>query len=132
MALAAPSADLHTLPVAIVADLLRWQGFNVLELGANTPADAIGDAAAGEERLTAVGIVSTTRGLDAAVASSAEAVRATVPDVPIFIGGASIRSAAHVRRLGGDAWTGKSADQVLEVVRRIAASPGDGRGRNVA
>jgi excisionase family DNA binding protein len=132
VALAAPSGDFHTLPVAIVADLLRWRGFNVLELGGDTPADAIGEAAGGQQRLIAVGIVSTTRGLDAAVASSVAAVRAAVPEVPIFIGGGSIRSAAHVRRLGGDAWTGQSADQVLEVVRRIAASTGGGRGRNVA
>jgi hypothetical protein len=82
--------------------------------------------------LIAVGIVSTTRGLDAAVASSAAAVLAAVPDVPIFIGGASIRSTAHVRRLGGDTWTGKNADQVVELVSRIAASPEGGRGRNVA
>ena len=33
VALAAPASDLHTLPVSIVADLLRWRGFDVVELG---------------------------------------------------------------------------------------------------
>ena len=34
-------------PVAIAADLLRWAGFDVIELGADTPADALAQAAAG-------------------------------------------------------------------------------------
>ena len=40
VALAAPAGDLHTLPVAIAADLLRWRGFETVELGANSPAEA--------------------------------------------------------------------------------------------
>ena len=92
IALAAPSGDLHTLPVAIVADLLRWQAFEVLELGADTPAEALADAVAHQDRLLAVGIVSTTLGLEAEVASSARSVRVAVPEATIFLGGPGIRS----------------------------------------
>jgi methanogenic corrinoid protein MtbC1 len=123
VALAAPSGDLHTLPVAIVADLLRWRGFEVLELGANMPADALGEAVAAEQQLVAVGIASTTRGLDQEVASSVRAARAAAPDVPIFLGGASISSAGHARRLGGDTWTGSGDNAAVETVERIAGSP---------
>jgi excisionase family DNA binding protein len=120
IALAAPAGDLHTLPVAIVADLLRWRDFEVVELGGNTPAEALADAVAHEQRLLAVGIVSTTRGHEDGVAASVRAVRAAVPDVPIFIGGASIRSEAHVRRLGGDVWTGRGSNAAVETVERLA------------
>ena len=37
----APAGELHVVPVAIAADLLRWQGFEVVELGADTPAGAL-------------------------------------------------------------------------------------------
>ena len=80
VALAAPTGDLHTLPVAIVADLLRWRGFDVLELGANTPGDALAEAVSREDRLLAVGVAATTRGLGPRVADCVAAVRAAVPD----------------------------------------------------
>jgi MerR family transcriptional regulator, light-induced transcriptional regulator len=123
VALAAPSGDLHTLPVTIAADLLRWRGFAVLELGGNTPADAIGDAVAREQRLVAVGIASTTPGLEEEVASSVHAVRCAAPEVPIFLGGASIGSETRARRLGGDTWTGSGANAAVETVERIAGPP---------
>ncbi len=122
IALAAPSGDLHTLPVAIVADLLRWRGFEVLELGGNTPADALADAVTHQDRLLAVGIVSTTPGLEAHVASSVRSVRAAVPDVTIFLGGPAIRSTAHALELGGDVWTGPGPDAAVETVESIAGS----------
>jgi MerR family transcriptional regulator, light-induced transcriptional regulator len=123
IALAAPSGDLHTLPVAIVADLLRWRGFDVLELGANTPPEALGDSVRDMERLVAVGIVSTTRGLNAELASSVSAVNAAAPGVPVFMGGGAIRSSAHVLRLGGDVWTGSGANAAVDLVEQIAGSP---------
>jgi methanogenic corrinoid protein MtbC1 len=122
IALAAPSGDLHTLPVAIVADLLRWQAFEVLELGADTPADALADAVAHQDRLLAVGIVSTTLGLEAEVALSARSVRAVVPEATIFLGGPGIRSEKHALELGGDVWTGPGPNAAVETVESIAGS----------
>jgi excisionase family DNA binding protein len=122
VALAAPSGDLHMLPIAIVADLLRWHAFEVLELGANTPADALADAVAHQDRLLAVGIVSTTPGLEAEVAASVRSVRAAVPDIPIFLGGPGIHSEAQALELGGDVWTGLGAEAAVETVERIAGS----------
>jgi excisionase family DNA binding protein len=123
VALAAPGADLHTLPVAIVADLLRWRGFNVLELGANLPAAALGDALAAEPRLLAVGLASTTRGQEADVAAAIAAARSAVPGVPIFLGGGAVRSTAQARRLGADCWTGAGTRAAVETVERLVGSP---------
>jgi excisionase family DNA binding protein len=116
--LAAPAGDLHTLPVAMVADLLRWRGFDVSELGANTPADALAQAASQEDRLVAVGIVSTTSGHDAQVTKSVEAVRAKMPGATIVLGGSAIRSARHAQALGADIWTGPDGSTVVDAVER--------------
>jgi MerR family transcriptional regulator, light-induced transcriptional regulator len=122
VALAAPSGDLHFLPVAIAADLLRWRGFDVVELGGNAPPDAIGGAVAEEPRLLAVGIVSTVGGHDDEVALSAASVRAVVPGVPVFIGGGAVSSEAHARAMGADEWTGPGPNAAAETVERIAGS----------
>ena len=120
--LAAPSGDLHALPVTIVADLLRWRGFDVVDLGANTPGEAIGEAAGRADRLIAVGIVSTTSGLDAKVAAAVAAVRAVVPDTPILLGGAAIRSQTHAHKLGGDIWTDGDADAAVDAIDELATT----------
>ncbi len=77
--LAAPSGDLHTLPVAMTADLLRWRGFEVSELGANTPAESVADAAEASQRLISVGIVSTTAGFDAEITAAGSSGASTCP-----------------------------------------------------
>jgi methanogenic corrinoid protein MtbC1 len=122
VALAAPSDDLHVLPVAIVADLLRWRGFDVVELGGNAPAAAMGEAVAKEPRLLAVGIVSTVSGHDSEVALSASSVRAAVPGSPVFIGGGAVSSETHARAMGADVWTGPGSNAAVETVERIAGS----------
>jgi MerR family transcriptional regulator, light-induced transcriptional regulator len=119
--LAAPAGDLHTLPVAMVADLLRWRRFDVIELGANTPADALADAALGAERLVAVGIAATTAGLDRQVIRSVRAVRSAT-NAPIILGGSAIRDAAHARELGSDRWTGRDGTSVVEAVEDCVES----------
>jgi excisionase family DNA binding protein len=132
VALAAPSGDLHVLPVAIAADLLRWRGFDVVELGGNAPPAAIGEAVAEEPRLLAVGIVSTVSGHDGEVALSAGSVRAAVPGIPVFIGGGAVTSEAHARAMGADMWTGPGSNAAAETVERIVGSAEVGAQRGVS
>ena len=123
VALAAPSGDLHMLPIAIVADLLRWHAFDVLELGANTPADALADAVAASGPPAWPSASSRPRqGWKPKWPHRCASVRTAVPDVPIFLGGPGIRSEAHALELGGDVWTGVGADAAVETVERIAGS----------
>ncbi len=120
--IAAPEGDMHTLPVAMVADLLRWRGFDVSELGAHTPASALAEVAGQTDRLVAIGIASTTSGLDAEVALSLRATKAAAPETPSFLGGNAILSAVHARKLGADVWTGLDGRNVIEVVERLATT----------
>jgi excisionase family DNA binding protein len=117
--LAAPEGDLHTLPVAIAADLFRWQGFEAVELGANSPAESVAEAARRSDQLKAVGIVSSTSGLDAKITAAVAAVRRDVPGVPILLGGGGIRDQRHAKRLGVDIYTGTGSTAALEAVEQI-------------
>jgi excisionase family DNA binding protein len=129
--LAAPGGELHGLPVAIGANLLRWKGFNVVELGADTPPDALAEAvvnvsgadgpgAGGRPGPLAVGIVSTVSGASRSVQRSIAEVRRSSPDVPVLLGGAAIPGAAQARRLGADVYTGKRGDELVRAVETIA------------
>ncbi|HSL57886.1 MAG TPA: B12-binding domain-containing protein [Acidimicrobiales bacterium] len=118
--LGAPPHDLYTLPAAILADLLRGRGFQVVELGANTPAESFVEAAAGAERLVAVGVSSTLHGNEAAVREVIEALRAADADVPIVLGGGAWPDAASAHAIGANAWahSGRDAVEVFDGLTR--------------
>ena len=139
--LAAPAGELHGLPVSMGANLLRWRGFNVVELGADTPPEALAEAVANEARANeapadeapagearageisrplAVGIASTVSAGHGAVQRAIAEVRRACPDVPVLLGGAAIAGAAQARRLGADVYTGKRADGLVRAVEAIA------------
>jgi excisionase family DNA binding protein len=135
--LAAPAGELHALPVAIGANLLRWRGFHVVELGADTPAEALAEAVVKEnlgnarkmrtgthpadrQGALAVGIVGTTSGNDGSVQKSIAELRRSSPDVPALLGGAAMAGAARARRLGADVCTGARADELVRAVETIA------------
>jgi excisionase family DNA binding protein len=123
---AAPG-DAHAVPVAIAADLLRWHGFEVVELGADTPAEDLAATAAQAQDLLAVGIVCTTRATAVADGSAQLAiaeVHRAAPDVPVLLGGAAIVCEADALRLGADAFTGGRADDLLRALENIVASAG--------
>ena len=93
----APSGDMHALGPAILSDLLRANGFDAIDLGANTPpisfADVIRAAGPDDVDLRAVAItarISTEPGTAAAsiINDTVEAIRAADPHVHIAVGGA--------------------------------------------
>jgi excisionase family DNA binding protein len=122
--LAAPAGELHGLPVSIGANLLRWRGFNVVELGADTPPEALVEAVANEAGTgggpLAVGIVSTLTGQQPSVESSVTEVHRAHPGVPVLLGGAAVVNAAQARRLGADVYTGKRGDVLVDALEAIA------------
>jgi len=122
--LAAAPGELHALPVAIAANLLRWRGFDVAELGANTPAEALAGAVAGEPDLVAVGIAWTSRDGSRSVRRAIALVHRTSPGVPVLLGGAAIADQDHARTLGADVFTGGRADEVVRAIETIVAEKG--------
>lgn len=118
--LGAPPGELHALPTAIVGDLLRGVGFEVLDIGADAPAESFAETALRASRLVAIAIAATTPNADRAVRSAIRAVRASGVDGALLVGGAAIADEAHARRLGADGWSGPDARAAIEAIEAAA------------
>jgi excisionase family DNA binding protein len=118
--LGAAPGERHGLPVTLVADLVRAEGFDVDDLGADVPAASLAKAAAEAPRLVAVGISLTTPGLDEAARGAVDAVRAALPEVPVLLGGAAIRGRDHADDLGADHYA-SDACGVIELLEDLTS-----------
>jgi excisionase family DNA binding protein len=119
---AAPG-ERHGLAVTMVAHLLRADGWEVDDLGADVPAPSFGVAARSVARLVAVGIsVTHAENLEGARAAVV-AVRDAVGDVPVLLGGAAVAGAAEAAALGADGWApdGRAAAEVLAAIATRAS-----------
>jgi excisionase family DNA binding protein len=118
---AMPAGERHLLGMAMLADILRSDGYRVLNLGADTPATALVSALRQIENVSvvAVGVVNTNH-LDTA-ASLIRAVRRSIGRVPLVAGGAAVPDEQAARRLGADGWA-SDARQVARVISAITAS----------
>lgn len=99
--LGTPSSELHTLPVMIAADLIRIEGFEVLDLGSNLPPVAFAETAASQQRLVAVGVSVTAPDQAEAIKSTIAELRKRI-DAPVFLGGSAIDGNEHAKLLGAD------------------------------
>lgn len=99
----APSGERHALPLAMLADLLRLKGWEVYDLGADTPADSFVHAASKVKDLKAVGVsVTSTDSVDGAVDVVRSLRRAIGDEFPVILGGNAIHGIEHARSLGAD------------------------------
>ncbi len=117
MVIGAPAGDHHSIPVAVVRDLLRDADFSVVDLGAHTPAEAFVDAARISDRLVAVAVGSTLSGNEPAIAATVEAVHHAIPGIPVIVGGAGVPTRAAARRVGADEWSGTDGRTVVQLAR---------------
>jgi excisionase family DNA binding protein len=120
--LTTPPAERHSAPVAIAADLLRWAGFNVIELGADTPADALAQALIGVPDLLAVAMACTTPESTTSACRVIAHLRTALPDTTVLLGGAAIADADQALRLGADGFTGRRGDDLVRAVEELAAA----------
>lgn len=114
--------DRHALPSAMLADVVRSDGFQVLDLGADTPVESFVQSATEASRLVAVMIGATITGRDEDLAAAVSALRAAGVTAPVLLGGAAVEGAEHARALGGDAYTGIDARAALAVLNEQAAT----------
>jgi excisionase family DNA binding protein len=99
----APPGDAHGLPSALFADLLRGDGFDVVDLGADTPTASFVEEVGRTERLVAVAISATSRPEDGSLAELIAALHRAA-SVPIVLGGRAIASEEQARAFGADHW----------------------------
>jgi MerR family transcriptional regulator, light-induced transcriptional regulator len=115
----APLGEHHTLPISVVADLVRLEGFNCLELGADVPPEAFAGAASEAYRLIAVGVgVTRATNLDA-VRRTVQAVHTVDPAIPVVLGGQAAADPATAKLSGADAWAADGLG-ALEVIAKLA------------
>ena len=98
-----PPGERHALPVAMVADLMRGSGFEVIDLGADLPVESFVEAVVDASPVTAVAVSVTNPASTAEAARLIAALRGAT-DVPIVIGGGAVTGEEQARRLGADAW----------------------------
>lgn len=113
--ISAAPGDRHGLPTALMADLLRRRGLQVLDLGADTPAEFLALAAASADRLVAVGLCATTTVGTAAgrqLKQAIDLVKERVA-VPVLVGGRGAQDPELLRRVGADA-SSLHATQAIE------------------
>jgi excisionase family DNA binding protein len=105
------AGEMHNLPVMIAADLIRAEGFDVVDLGNDLPADSFAEIVSGQQRLVAVAVSATAPGQVDQIAETIAAVRDRV-DVPILLGGAAIDGDQHAKLLGAD-FGARSAKEII-------------------
>lgn len=121
------AGDRHSLPTAIMSDLLRGAGLEVVDLGADCPAESFADAVARADRPCAVGIcVTAPEAVDGVPQVIADLRRLGV-DTPVVLGGGAIVDAASASRLGADHWAGP-VDEVIALFLQLASGTPVGGG----
>jgi MerR family transcriptional regulator, light-induced transcriptional regulator len=115
-----PLGEHHTLAISIVADLVRLEGFNCLELGANVPPEVFAGAAKDAYRLIAVGVGATTAGNIEAVCDTVRAVHEVDAAIPVVVGGQAVNPATGTAT-GADAWA-EDGRQAVTIIGELAQS----------
>ncbi|MDH4116379.1 MAG: cobalamin-dependent protein [Acidimicrobiia bacterium] len=120
--LAMPSGDRHGLALAMLADVLRGEGYAVVDLGADIPARSIVDAAHKVPDLHAVCISVVYREALESAAETIGLLKSEIgSDLFVVIGGGAVASDEHARELGADKRAASLTD-VPELVQEWAAS----------
>lgn len=109
--LGSPEGERHSLPTALLADLLRGEGWEVSDLGADLPHDSFVHAARNLPDLVAVGVSVTSMGcLDAAADLLVALREALSADIYLAVGGLAVHDDDHARTLGADGWAGSARE----------------------
>lgn len=117
--LATVANDFHYLPTALLRDLLRFRGFDVQDLGANTPAQSIVDRARTVPDLLAIGLSATLPDQEELIRDTISLLSRDVA-VPVVVGGSAFTNDEHILSLG-ECMPSTSAHQALEIFDAIHA-----------
>lgn len=98
-----PVGEAHGLPSAILGDLMRLRGWDVIDLGADTPSTSFVDAARRAPDLAGIAMSVTLDEHLPAAHECCSVVRRELDDVVIVVGGQAVNGDEHARSLGADA-----------------------------
>jgi excisionase family DNA binding protein len=136
--LGAPAGDNHGMPVLFAADLVRANGYDVIDLGANTPAGAFGRTVARHDSVVAVGVCATKGDNVDGVQDAIEGIAAAC-HVPIVLGGGGVDDSmmeALVSRLAPEVWSrvhlSTSADDLVAAINEAATATATARRRSAS
>jgi MerR family transcriptional regulator, light-induced transcriptional regulator len=105
----APAGERHSLPVAMLSDLLRGEGWEVSDLGADMPTPSFVGSVLSTPGVVAVGVSVTSPDSLPAAAELIGALHVALPNVPIVVGGAAIEGREHALALGATGWASSAA-----------------------
>lgn len=121
--MAMPAGERHDLGLAMLGDILRSDGYRVLNLGADTPAPALVAALREVDDLSALALSVVNDESLTTAASLIEAVRQSIGAVPVLAGGAAVRDEQSAQQLGADGWAG-DAREVGPIISALASTRG--------
>ena len=119
--LGAPVGERHGLPVAILGDLLRLEGWEVSDLGADTPTGSFVHAATTTDHLMAVGVSVTSSDHLDECANVCAALRGAEVTAPIILGGLAVRDHEHALELGAHGYAG-DANTMITVIADLGGT----------
>lgn len=112
--LGAVAGDYHTLPTAMLADLLFDAGYEVLDMGPNTPTESFLEAAEEIHGPVIVALCCTVDDALGALAATTRAIRAGLPEIAIFVGGRASEPIAASLPINGHAASGPAAIELFD------------------
>jgi MerR family transcriptional regulator, light-induced transcriptional regulator len=121
--LGTPPHELHGLPTAMAANILRGHGYDVMDLGADVPADAFGAAVTKTPRPLAVAVAVTSGNHDRSLRAIVRAVQSASPGLPVVVGGGGIAGEQHAAPLAV-VWSGGDARRLAAVIEDLDRRPG--------
>ena len=110
--------DTHALPVGLLAGVARAEGYDVLDLGADTPVESFAHMVRGADRLLAVGVSASTPGREQQLADVVAAVRKET-DVPVLVGGHAVDEQLAAK-VGADGWAPDAALAMTRLTELLA------------
>jgi excisionase family DNA binding protein len=114
-----PTGEHHGLALAIVANVVRLEGYAVVELGTDVPPSAFVRAVDHADDVLAIGLGVTTADRLPGAVEVIEAVRAAHPSLPIVLGGQGVRNEEVAGLAGATTWAA-DADEVVATIGRLA------------
>jgi excisionase family DNA binding protein len=114
--IATPGGEHHALPVAMLSDLLRLEGWDVSDLGSNVPSASLVQIVRDTPDAVAIGLSVSSMESLAALREACSALRQAAPQLLIVVGGRAIQGRDHAWALGAHDWavSGEEMSEFIE------------------